>query len=656
MKHNKKAFSFVELMMVLVFFFIILAALMPMITRRHLAPPQKVNHGTYACYRDNAGVVRETLMKGKKTIIDDQVAAGGTCNFEPPTKARYFYVQLIGGGGGGKDINDEDLLLDAYKIKGSYAKVGGTIVQDSGSPSDWTGLLDDAEYNTLVGSKKLILSGTSNDGEVCSSSYYSWESRGCGDGVEDSDPYCKIGIGSGTGEVPTSCVTPTPSGFSKSAGMLQHTCTAKAEDPKVCESCPSVTCTVPVTAETPDGKKDYNLGSSTNMVSTRCTNNKNGSGISCYRKISLSSIGRNIIDHSYTWSNNPSLCGYVRGGVPRQSDGYGHVFSVGSTNLLRICGGEGAQTGKNKYENPVSAYYNHPYHIEYCSTPDEYKDAANGSCLDIPSSSEGGEGTEPTSLNPEEYLYPGVGIYDVKASQSQVIPYGVGGRAGQIKTLILKKIPENMQMVPGTAGPVNGKGGDTTFGPGTDFPQKIAFGGGAGASVFTIDAGLTPYSDAETETLQGPGSWRTTSTESMDSRIGEKIVFSTFIRFVISYNNHALKERMEVFGRGGDGAATMTESTCAYKYEPIILADNSDILNSRIFAGHANVPVPTWTEDGVVDGVTYTASPCNGHSWVTQEDADDDPTTGYDLGYYEGALQISSHATGGQSGAIVISW
>lgn len=627
---NKKGFSFVELMMILIFFFIILASLMPMITRRHLAPPQKVNHGTYACYYDG-GVLKQTLVKGKKTIIDNQPAGAGGCHFEPPKKARYFYVQLIGGGGGGKDLTDAELARDEYKVKGSYIKEGGTVVQENSSSGggDWTDLLTDAEFNTLVGGRKLVLEGTSEDGSVCSSAYASYYSYGCGDGVEDLEPYCKISKSS----LPSGCSI--PSDYTQSAGQIQHSCTPKADEPKVCDSCPSISCPAP-TATDPTAKQDYPLTSATNMVSTKCQNDKNGKGTTCHKMVPLRNIGRNIVTHDSQWSNNASFCGYIRGGVPRQRDGYGHHFYIGSTNLLRICGGEGAQTGKNRFENPKALYYNqNPPKNEYCSLESEYLDAKNAEC------NEGSDGFAP-ALSEGEYLYPGVGIYDIKISQSQVIPYGVGGRAGELKTLILKTIPENLPIHPGAAGAVGVNGSDTTIGPGTDFPLKRAKGGQAGTSIFTSDVGISPYA-SDGETKQQAGNWRTFTTADMESRIGGKITYSTFVRFVISYNNKALKQRMEVFGQGGSGAATKTESTCGYLYEPVVLEDNGTELNKHMFAGHANFPVGTFAS-------------CNGHAWVTTKDADEDESTGYDLGYYAGALQLVATPSAGQSGAVVISW
>ena len=679
MKHNKSGFSFVELMMVLIFFFIILASLMPMITRRHLAPPQKVNHGTYACYYDREdGILKETLIKGRKTIIDNEHPTSGRCKFEPPSKARYFYVQLIGGGGGGQDITDADLIKDEYQVIGTYTKRGSSIVWDNGYCTSKPGTIcepwmdifnNNNEYLALVKNKRIVLDASSSDGSICSTSTspsYSW---GCGEGEKDSDPYCKIGIGSGANDIPSSCVTPTPSGFSKSAGMLQHSCTAKADQPTVCESCPTKTCNVPVTAENPTGTKDYQLTSSTNMISTRCENEKRGYGTSCHRYVELSSliVSGNLQHITETsWGNSASLCRYIRNGdtgfsIPRQSDGSGVRFYVGDTDLLKICGGEGAQTGKNKHENPLSEYYHSPYNVKYCSTSDQYLDSANGSCLDIPGYTSnvgqtpneyGGDGPAPATNDPD-YLYPGVGIYDIRVGQKQVLPYGVGGRAGEIKTLILKSVPDDVDIEPGLGGGIGQPGGATSIGPGTRFPKRIAEGGNAGTAIFTIDANLSPYLEDGT-TLQGTdGNWRTTTTEDMDSRMGEEITFSTFVKFIISYNNKPLKERLKVFGRGGVGAATMTESTCAYKYEPVTLEDQSSILETNIsVADHTNIPVPTWTYDN--DDIT--AVPCNGHQWVMYEDADDDYTTGYDKGYYDGALQIVEHATGGESGAVVISW
>jgi len=102
-KRKLKAFSMVELMMLLLVSSLIIAATVPLVTKRHLRMPSSVSHGAYMCYYKD-GVLRETRYSGKTNMrkVFDR-AAMGNCVFDPPTKATYFQISAIGGGGGGGD-------------------------------------------------------------------------------------------------------------------------------------------------------------------------------------------------------------------------------------------------------------------------------------------------------------------------------------------------------------------------------------------------------------------------------------------------------------------------------------------------------------------------------------------------------------------------
>lgn len=98
--HNKKAFTLVEAMVLMLALTIIIAATTPIITKKHTAVPRKVPHGKYVCYKDTSDVVHEVIYKNS-TLISNNVVAGDHCTFNPPQKAPYFLVQAVGGGGGG---------------------------------------------------------------------------------------------------------------------------------------------------------------------------------------------------------------------------------------------------------------------------------------------------------------------------------------------------------------------------------------------------------------------------------------------------------------------------------------------------------------------------------------------------------------------------
>lgn len=101
-KRKLKAFSLVEVMMLLMIASLIMAALVPVVTKKHFGLPSLVNHGAYMCYYKD-GKLREAKWAGKmqqKVLFDRETE---NCVFVPPKKAAYFQISAIGGGGGGGD-------------------------------------------------------------------------------------------------------------------------------------------------------------------------------------------------------------------------------------------------------------------------------------------------------------------------------------------------------------------------------------------------------------------------------------------------------------------------------------------------------------------------------------------------------------------------
>lgn len=97
-----KAFSLVELMMILLVASLIIAAIAPVVTKKHFRLPSIVNHGAYMCYYEN-GQLREAKWAGKFQQQELFNRATDNCVFTPPKKAAYFQISAIGGGGGGGD-------------------------------------------------------------------------------------------------------------------------------------------------------------------------------------------------------------------------------------------------------------------------------------------------------------------------------------------------------------------------------------------------------------------------------------------------------------------------------------------------------------------------------------------------------------------------
>lgn len=102
LKTKKRGFSLVELMILLVVSGLVIAALVPVVTKKHFRLPSQTMHGAYMCYYKGNGL-HETKWSGKsqQSVIFDRDT--DNCVFDPPKKAAYFQVSAIGGGGGGGD-------------------------------------------------------------------------------------------------------------------------------------------------------------------------------------------------------------------------------------------------------------------------------------------------------------------------------------------------------------------------------------------------------------------------------------------------------------------------------------------------------------------------------------------------------------------------
>lgn len=119
-RNNKKAFSMVELMLLLLFVSLITAALTPVVTRKHFKLPKPASHGAYLCYyRLASNSLHEIRLSGKalNTVIFDRDVT--QCTFEPPQKVSYFHISAIGGGGGG---GDSGYTGGSYTTLGPYTE------------------------------------------------------------------------------------------------------------------------------------------------------------------------------------------------------------------------------------------------------------------------------------------------------------------------------------------------------------------------------------------------------------------------------------------------------------------------------------------------------------------------------------------------------
>ena len=99
--NKKTAFSLTELMIVLLIASLIVAASIPVLTKKHFKMPSLLGHGVYLCYYEN-GQLKQLQSNGASANLNDAVTVKD-CIFSPPQKASFFQISAVGGGGGGGD-------------------------------------------------------------------------------------------------------------------------------------------------------------------------------------------------------------------------------------------------------------------------------------------------------------------------------------------------------------------------------------------------------------------------------------------------------------------------------------------------------------------------------------------------------------------------
>ena len=111
-KRNKKAFTLVEIMLLLVVLSLIMASSVSVISRKHKVKPRRAVHGQYICFydqhRDASGNMvydgkHEILMSGN-TVLKNSTGVA-QCSFKIPSSSSYIHVRLMGGGGAGGNAN-----------------------------------------------------------------------------------------------------------------------------------------------------------------------------------------------------------------------------------------------------------------------------------------------------------------------------------------------------------------------------------------------------------------------------------------------------------------------------------------------------------------------------------------------------------------------
>jgi prepilin-type N-terminal cleavage/methylation domain-containing protein len=103
----KRAFSLVEMMMVVLIIGILCVAMAPIsirMVRRDVTAPL---HGSFECYYDDKDVLHEVLKDENGLKISDKEVDGASCTFNPNSHSLFFLINAIGGGSGGAGTDSE---------------------------------------------------------------------------------------------------------------------------------------------------------------------------------------------------------------------------------------------------------------------------------------------------------------------------------------------------------------------------------------------------------------------------------------------------------------------------------------------------------------------------------------------------------------------
>lgn len=156
-KNKKSGFSLVEMMLLLMIASLITAGSMSVITKKHSRVPKKIVHGKYTCYYTSEGKLFEERYVENSRIYKREVEK---CVFEPPAKATYFYIQLVGGGGSGGDAGYRGNTRSTVNDSGSKTPFGWSESEVTGSPFYMTV----AEWRSIINGDTVYVSTYAGDG------------------------------------------------------------------------------------------------------------------------------------------------------------------------------------------------------------------------------------------------------------------------------------------------------------------------------------------------------------------------------------------------------------------------------------------------------------------------------------------------------------
>ena len=137
-QRSKKGFSLIEVLILFTVLAVVLAASIPVISRKSSPVPNKINHGVYRCIHDNNGL-REEIYTGTRRVKPEEghSAYVNACTFRVPAAALYR-IDLYSAGAGGTQaasINtyDDDVRNIDYQITAPHYN-NYTYTNSTGAP------------------------------------------------------------------------------------------------------------------------------------------------------------------------------------------------------------------------------------------------------------------------------------------------------------------------------------------------------------------------------------------------------------------------------------------------------------------------------------------------------------------------------------------
>ena len=174
--NKKTGFSLVEVMIIFTIIAVLMAAAMPVITKRTIAPTKRVIHGAYICIAngvegDGDNTFTQEWFNASGVIQDLSHDNAQSCTFEVPEDAENLHVYLYGAGSGGRRYADYTVTSPTrveYTISGQgIIDYSADIIQNKGTryETDTSGNFvyydkDGRVVHNAIGNKKVVTDGS----------------------------------------------------------------------------------------------------------------------------------------------------------------------------------------------------------------------------------------------------------------------------------------------------------------------------------------------------------------------------------------------------------------------------------------------------------------------------------------------------------------